>query len=244
MVLGMSLLAAALAAVPMAQAQDAPAQRGQHGFGGGQLVRGTVTAVAADHLTVKNDSGDTYQVDITANTILMKDRQPVKITDVKAGDGVGVMGIPNEATKSVHARLVSVMDAAEVQKMRENLGKTYIVGKVTAIDMDALKLTILRPDNVSQVIAVDEGTSFRRGGRMVGNETTESGPAEAGVPQTPGDENITLSDIKVGDTIAGQGALKNSIFVPSVLRLMEHYPRHSQRAGNNATAGAGKPSDQ
>ena len=45
------------------------------------------------------------------------------------------------------------------------MGKTYITGKVTAIDMDALKVTVMRTDGVSQVIGVDEQTSFKRGGR-------------------------------------------------------------------------------
>ena len=49
-----------------------------------------------------------------------------------------------------------------MKKMKEDLGKVYITGKVTAID--DVKLTVMRPDGVSQVIEVDEGTSFKRGG--------------------------------------------------------------------------------
>ena len=106
-----------------------------------------------------------YQVAVSANTRLTKERQPVKMADIKVGDGVGAMGVLDAATKTVHAVFVAVMDAEQVKKARENMGKTYITGKVTAIDMDALKLTVMRTDGVSQVIGVDEQTSFKRGGR-------------------------------------------------------------------------------
>src|SRR5271168_5327512 len=148
----------------LAQGQEGQDEGGAS-FAGGQMVRGTVTATAADHLTVKTDAGEVYQVSLSANTRLTKDRQPVKVADVKVGDGVGAMGVLDPATKTVHAVFVGVVDAEQVKKARENLGKTYITGKITAIDVDALKITVMRPDNVSQVIAVDEQTSFKRGGR-------------------------------------------------------------------------------
>ena len=149
-------------------------QDGQRGggaaFAGGQMVRGTVTVVTAEQLTVKTDAGEIYQVSLSANTRLTKERQPVKVTDIKVGDGVGAMGVLDPATKTVHAVFVGVIDAEQVKKARENMGKTYITGKVTAIDMDALKLTVMRPDGVSQVIGVDEQTSFKRGGRGMAAE--------------------------------------------------------------------------
>jgi len=138
------------------------------------------------------------------------------------------------------------MDAAEVQKMRENLGKTYIVGKITAIDMDGLKLTVLRSDNVSQVIGVDEGTSFRRG-RMIMSMMNGSGPMEAGGARNAGPndaESITLADIKVGDMVAGQGALKDGIFVPTQLSVTDPSQQHRRHMDHNAPAGAGNTSNQ
>ena len=140
-------MAAAVIALPemiLAQdGQDGPRQGGVT-FAGGQMVRGTVTATAADHLTVKTDAGEIYQVVVSANTRLTKERQPVKVADIKVGDGVGAMGVLDAPTKTVHAVFVGVMDAEQVKKARENMGKTYITGKVTAIDMDALKLTVMR----------------------------------------------------------------------------------------------------
>jgi hypothetical protein len=236
------------------------AQDGQAGsrpdgvaFAGWQMVRGTVTAATADHLTVKTDAGETYQVAVSANTRLNKDRQPVKIADIKVGDGVGAMGVLDPATKTVHAVFVGVIDAEQVKKAREDMGKTYITGKVTAIDMDALKVTVLRPDGVSQVIGVDEQTSFKRGGRGMAAIASGAGVVDAGPMGGRGNgvgsgsgtgngagagnagESITFADVKVGDSVAGRGALKNGVFMPTELRVMD--PAAGQRRRRGADGG-------
>jgi hypothetical protein len=246
----MLLLMVAVAAVPttaLAQdEQDGPRQGGM-AFAGGQMVRGTVTATSTDHLTVKTEAGEIYQVALSANTRLTRDRQPVKVADIKVGDAVGAMGVLDPPTKTVHAVFVGVVDAEQVKKARENMGKTYITGKVTAIDMDALKLTVMRPDGVSQVIGVDEQTSFKRGGRgmaaiangggvvdMGGGGSGRQGigagtpagsgtiaGAGAGARNGGGGESITFADLKVGDTVAGRGALKNGLFMPTELGVMD-----------------------
>jgi hypothetical protein len=207
-------------------AMTALAQEGQGSgerggaFAGGQMVRGTVTTAAADHLIVKTDAGEVYQVAISANTRVMKDRQPMKVADIKVGDGAGAMGVLDAPTKTIHAVFVTVMDAAQVKKMKEDLGKIYITGKVTAID--DVKLTVMRPDGVSQVIEVDEGTSFKRGGRGMMSMMSGSGPVPAHPEGTAaGGESITLADVKVGDTVVGPGALKNGVFVPTQLGVMD-----------------------
>ena len=233
-------------------AQDGGAgQEGRGGGmpGGGQMVRGTVTASSADTLTVKTETGEMYKVSVTANTRMMKARQPVKLTEIKAGDGVGAMGVMDAPNKTLHAMFVSVMDAEQVKKAQADLGKTYIAGQVTA--MDELKLTIKRADGVVQVIEVDEGTSFRRGGRGMGmmggagsGETTRPRPAQpdeaAGAHR--GGESITLADIKVGDSVIGRGALKNGVFVPTELGVMSPGGRRrSAGSGEPPSAGAGTP---
>jgi hypothetical protein len=219
--------------------QDGPRQGGA-AFAGGQMVRGTVTAATQDHLTLKTEAGEVYQVSVSANTRLSKDRQPVKMTDIKVGDAVGAMGVLDAPTKTVHAVFIGVMDAEQVKKARENMGKTYITGKVTAIDMDALKVTVMRTDGVSQVIAVDEQTSFKRGGRGMMALANGAGPIEMGGPggaggrgngtgngdaaggrSSGGGESITFADVKVGDVVAGRGGLKNGVFVPTELGVMD-----------------------
>lgn len=242
---GALLVSLAMPVFSYPQIGDAgPGDGGRVAFAGGQMVRGTVTAVAADHLTVKTDAGDVYQVAVSANTRVMENRQPVKLDDVKVGDGVGAMGVMDAPTKTVHAVFVAVMDAEQVKKAREGLGKVYITGKVTAVDMDALKITVLRPDGVSQVIGVDEGTSFRRGGRRMESMMNGSGPVSTGAPGTAaGEESVTLADVKVGDRVMGRGAMKNGQFVPTELgivdpSMMRQRGRRSSDEGGAKSAGA------
>jgi hypothetical protein len=221
-------------------------------FAGGQMVRGTVTAIAADHLTVKTEAGDIYQVAISANTRVTKERLPLKLTDIKAGDGVGAMGVLDPATKTVHAVFVGVIDAEQIKKAREGMGKVYITGKVTAIDLDGLKLTVLRPDGVSQVIGVDEQTSFKRGGRRMATLASGAGVGEVGSPAAErsnganssgnsSGESITFADVKVGDSVAGRGALKNGVFVPSELGVVDAAMVQQRRRRAAEAAGAVAP---
>lgn len=217
--------------------QDGPGQRGA-AFAGGQMVRGTVTAATGDQLTVKTETGEVYQVAVSANTRLTKERQPVKISNIRVGDGIGAMGVLDAPTRTVHAVFVAVVDAEQLKKARENMGKTYIAGKVTAIDMDALKLTVMRSDGVSQVIGVDEQTSFRKGGRGMaalasgggvvkmgggGNGRGRGNGAGAGdgAGSSNGGESITFADVKVGDMVAGRGGVKNGAFVPTELGVLD-----------------------
>ncbi len=230
------LLTLALVALPLRAQQGGSEDEGAVAMGSqGRMVRGAVTATAADRLTVKTDAGDTFQVIVTTNTRVMKERQPLKLADVHVGDGLGAMGVIDPATRTVHAAMVFVVDAAQVKKMKEDMGKTFISGKIVAIDIDDLELTIHRQDGVTQKIAVDEGTSFRRGGRregamMRGDGSAEAsfgpgagagsgGGARAGAGQ--GGESITLADVKVGDMVIGPGALKAGTFVPTQLTVID-----------------------
>ncbi len=233
-------LALLLSGAVAAQAQDGPPGGGF--AGGGQMVRGTVTAATDGTLTVKTDGGETYQVVTTTNTRVMKDRQPVKIAAITVGSSIGAMGLLDAPTKTVHAMFLTVVDAEQVKKMREGMGKVFIVGKVTAIDETTL--TILRQDGVTQKIEVDETTSFKRGGAGMRAFMAGSGPVDAGaVRQGPPAESITLMDIKVGDSVGGQGAVKNGVFVPKELSVMA--PRTPGAGGgrrrNQDGAAAGAP---
>jgi hypothetical protein len=214
----------------------------------GRMVRGTVATATADGLTVKTENGETYQVVVTTNTRVMKDRQPVKLTDIHPGDGVGAMGVIDAPTKTVHAAALFVVDAAQIKKAREDLGKTYITGKVAAID--DVNLTIERPDGVSQKIMVDESTSFRKGGRRMRGEgfgmgagpgMGEGGGQGQGAPAPAADpaESITLADVKVGDRVMGRGALKGGVFVPTELVVMDPSAMGRRRGQGSADAPSG-----
>lgn len=208
-------------------AQEPGEQAGGRGqFAGMQRVGGTVTAVAGDAVTVKGEDGVTYQVTTTPNTRLMKGQGVAfKVADLKAGDGVMAVGNMDVPTKTLHAAMMFATDAEQLKKMRENLGKTYIAGRVTAIDTDNLKMTVQRSDGVAQTIGFDESTSFKRGGRAMRFSTGGPGIGSGGVGPVEGGESITLADIKVGDNVAGQGSLKSGVFVPTQLNVATPRPR-------------------
>jgi len=196
---------------------------------------------------VKTEDDSTAQIVTTDNTRVMKGRgNTVKVADLKVGDGVMAMGNLDAPNKTLHAAMVMATDAAELKKARENLGKTYIAGKVTAIDLDNAKMTVLRADKVSQTIGFDETTSFKRGragrgggfggGGFGGGGGGAEAPANA---PAPAGESITLADVKVGDEVAGQGALKSGVFVPTQLTVVT--PGQGRRRGDgppNGTPGA------
>lgn len=251
-------LAALLSLALLVTAPALKAQAGDPGqdnapavvMGSGRMVRGTVTAVAGDKVTLKTEAGDTFSVAITPNTRVMKDRQQVKAAQIKIGDGIGAGGELDQSTKTVHALFVSLVSAEEVKKMKDSFGKTWISGKVTAID--ELKITIMRSDKVSQTIAVDEDTSFKRGGRgmamaMQGGSSVPMGEGAfrggnggngGARPQgADGGEPITLADVKVGDVVAGQGALKNGVFVPTTLAVSDP-SQHRRRQPGDANSPA------
>jgi hypothetical protein len=238
-----------LLAAPAACAQEGdpgPENAPAMAMGSARMVRGTVTAVASDQLTLKTDAGDTFSVALTPNTRVVRDRQPAKAADIKAGDTIGAGGELDPSSKTVHALFVSVVSVEEVKKMKDSFGKTWISGKVTAID--DLKITILRSDKVSQTIAVDDDTSFKRGGRgmamaMQGNASFpmggggwRGGNGGNRPPSADAGEPITLADVKVGDMVAGQGALKNGIFVPTTLAVSDPAQQHRRRQQGDAPA--------
>ena len=147
-------------------------------FGRGNGVRGTVTAAAAGSFTIRTDEGDTYKVLYSPNTRLMKDRQPIEAADIHVGDMLMAGGLVDAKAKTVGAVFVLDIDAQEVRNARAAFGKTWVIGKVTAIH--ELKITIERAgDKQAQIVAVDENTSFRKHR-----------------------EDVTLADVKVGDMIS------------------------------------------
>jgi hypothetical protein len=240
-------------------AQDAPAaaggRQGRGGqFAGMQRVAGEVTAVAGANITIKTEAGVTMQVVTTDNTRVMKGNgggsgEPsaaaIKVSDLKAGDGLTAMGNLDAPNKTLHAALVIAVDAAQIKAAKANWGKTYIAGKVTAIDMDNAKMTVQRPDGSAQLtIGFDETTSFKRGRanvnlEMFGGERGGFGGGgrargQGGAPEA---ESITLADVKVGDQVAGQGTVKAGVFIPGELTVAT--PGQGRRRGGNGGPGDG-----
>lgn len=219
-----------------AQAQEAAPQNGQgqgrgegRGMGGGMAMmggnsaHGTVTAVSGNEITVKDEQGQAWKIETGVNTRFMKDREPVKVSDIHAGDMLIAAGNVDEQAKSVGAAFVVVLDpaqAARMEKMRADFGKTWTAGKITAINTDALTVTIERPDKVAQTVAVDENTTFHKR-----------------------NEDITFPDIKVGDMVRAEGALKGSNFLATNFSVMEFGQRGQGRSGQPG-GGPGAPGSQ
>jgi Domain of unknown function (DUF5666) len=196
-----------------AQPQNQPGQ--YHRFMG---VMGTITAINSDSITVKTRNGQSAQVNLSDKTQYRKDREAAQLSDFKVGDEIVVRGQP--AGPGVwQADMVGARPAGGpgMGRFREGLGKQFIVGEVKSID--GTQLTILRPDNVSQTITLDENTSFRKDG-----------------------QSITLADLKTGDHVFGRGEVKNNVFVPAVLNV--GMPGMMMRRGPGAGQGQDMPNSQ
>lgn len=203
---------------------------GRRGFGGGmgmmgRSVLGTVTEAAADHYTIKTETGDVYTIHFSDNTRIMKQpagmRGPgaaggneegggaggggrmgrggyggnppeqIKASDIKVDDAIGAMGDIDTAAKSVSAARIMLLDpeaAKRMEEMEANFGKTWLQGKVTAIDGTKITLTGAL-DNAPHTAVADENTTFRK-------------------RRDP----ITLADIQVGDMVRIDGAVKDGVF--------------------------------
>lgn len=203
---------------------DGPGQRGGRGWGGGmgmgggRGLMGTVSEVAADHYTIRTEAGETYAVHFSANTRILKQAagqgrgqggermgpagappEAIKSGEIKVGDVISAMGEVDTSAKSLGAMVVVLMDPERAKQMREmqaNFGKTWLMGKVTAIS--DLTVTLQSPvDNANHSFVADENTSFRK-------------------RRDP----ITLGDIQVGDSVRVEGAVKNGTFLAASVAVM------------------------
>ncbi len=195
----------------------------------GDRVFGTVTAVGKDSLTISPQGGsgpnDDFKapvtINISDNTRIHRQRDAIKLNEIKKGDTVYAVG--HRAGNTVQATMLGVFPSEMVVRKSsppggkgsyaaggafnpEDMGSKYILGTVKAIDKT--RLTIARTDGKTQEIEVDGNTTFRRS-----------------------QQNITLPEIKVGDFVMGRGALKNNIFVPRTLNVGPPQPQLQSGSG-------------
>jgi hypothetical protein len=211
---------------------------GRGGMGGGNRLMGTVTEVAADHYTIKTETGDVYTVHFSANTRITRQPagmrgpggagggggqgnggggggygrggngggygnggnppQEIKATDIKVGDAIAAAGDIDATAKSVGATRIVQLDpdtAKRLQEQAASFGKTWLGGKVTAINGTTITLTGAL-DNAPHSVVADENTTFRR-------------------RRDP----ITLADIQVGDTVRVEGAVKDGVFTATAVGI-------------------------
>jgi hypothetical protein len=185
------------------RSQNEALQPGQAPEGQRMPLFGKITAVRDGSLQVADVNGDTVTVKINGQTEFRKDRQPAKRTDFKVGDIIIVRGEEN-ADHSWTAQVVAARSANGPNgrggpggpggRFAETgtLGKDYVAGEIKSID--APKLSVLRSDNVTQKLELNEDTSLRKGR-----------------------DSITMADIQVGDHLFARGSAENGVFVPKTV---------------------------
>src|SRR5271155_1748526 len=201
---------------------------------------GKVTALHAQSIEIATQSGDTVTVKISGSTQFRKERQEAKLSDFKVGDTVFVRGQEN-ADHSWTAEMIGERPAGGfgggprsggANNSSEGggpgaggagggrpfgvLGQDYVIGEVKAVD--APKLTILRPDNVTQTVELNEDTSLRKGR-----------------------EAITMADIQPGDHIMVRGGMANNVFQPKTVNVIG--PEQWKRMQEMGMAGGPPPAN-
>jgi len=125
--------------------------------------------------------------------------EEISASDIKVGDAVGAMGEVDATAKSVGAVRIMLLDpetAKRLEEMEANFGKTWLQGKVTAIDGTKITLTGAL-DNAPHTAMADQNTSFRK--RR---------------------EPVTLADIQVGDSVRIEGAVNNGVFTATSVSVV------------------------
>jgi hypothetical protein len=105
--------------------------------------------------------------------------------------------------------------------MMGEMGKDFVVGEVKSVN--APQITIVRPDNVTQTLELNEETSLRKGR-----------------------ESVTMADIQPGDHVFARGAMQSNVFVPKNIMVIgpEQWKRMQEMGmvpGANKPAGDAKP---
>jgi len=209
---------------------------GRGGTMSGRGPVGKITAMTNGSIEVTKPDGTKVLAKLSANTEFRKDRQPAALTDFKVGDFVMVRG-PENSDHSVNAEMIGGRSgnagggnggsgggrfgsgrgagggAGPGGPPMGELGKDYVAGEVKSIDPP--KLTVLRSDNVSQTLELNEDTSLRKGR-----------------------ESITMADIHPGDHVMIRGASQNNAFVPknAVVLSPEQWERMQQNRARSAPA--------
>lgn len=125
--------------------------------------------------------------------------QPIKASEIKVGDAIASMGEVDASARSVGAMGIVLLDperAKEMAQMQADYGKTWLMGRVTAID--GVKVTLMGGvDSEPHAFVANENTIFRK-------------------RRDP----ITLGDIRVGDMVRVDGSLKDGVFTAASVHDM------------------------
>jgi hypothetical protein len=186
---------------------------------------GKITALGNGTMQLATPDGTTISVRVTDKTEFRKDRQPATLADFKVGDIVFVRG-DEAADHSVTAQMIGARAAGGPEGGSRGpggagfgeMGKDFVAGEVKSID--APKLTVLRPDNVTQTLELNEDSSLHKGR-----------------------ESITMADIQPGDHVVVRGAMQNNVFVPKNVIVVspEQWKRMLDMAASRTPPAGGTP---
>src|SRR5215475_5704809 len=209
---------------------DQPGRGQRGGEGGPRPVLGKITSIQNGVMELTGPNGQAVKVKFTDQTQFRKDRQPAKVSDFKVGDLVAVRG-EESADHTINATLIGARTGGMMYSgpaggqggprggimAGGTLGKDYVVGQVKSIDPP--RMTVLRTDNVTQTLELNEETSLRKGR-----------------------DSITMADIQVGEHIVSRGEVRNDVFVPKGVMVLnaEQWQRfqefQAQMGGENKPA--------
>lgn len=194
--------------VPANSSQDPSGQQHEpRGEGRGRPVFGKISALSSDSIEVTGPDGNKITLKLTSSTEFRKDRQLAKATDFKVGDPVVVRTDQTEGKATTALMVLTGQFGVRNGQggpagfgggfgaMSGTLGKDFVIGEVKAVDPP--RLTVVRTDNVSQTLELNEDTSLRRGR-----------------------ESVTMVDIHAGDHVIARGAVANKVFVPKSLSVI------------------------
>jgi hypothetical protein len=208
--------------------QDGPPRQQAPGEDGRMPLFGKITAIHNSSFEISNPNGETVTVKLTPQTEFRKDREAAKRSDFKVGDVIAVRGQENPdhtwTAQAIGARSANG-DGRGPNMQAGTLGKDYVAGEVKSVD--APKISVVRSDNVTQTIELNEDTSLRKGR-----------------------DAITMADVQVGDHLLARGALQDNVFVPKFVMVIgpEQWKRMQEmggvRPGAPANAGPGGASQR
>lgn len=193
--------------------QDAPPNKQDQAqdYGRRMPLFGKITAIHDSTIELSNPNGDAVTVRLTPQTEFRKDRQPAKRSDFKVGDVIAVRGQENPdhtwTAQMIGARSANG-EGRGPNMQAGTLGKDYVAGEVKSVD--APKIAVLRSDNVTQTIELNEETSLHKGR-----------------------DAITMADIQPGDHLLARGALQDNVFVPKFVMVIgpEQWKRMQEMGG-------------
>jgi hypothetical protein len=192
---------------------------------------GKITAIHDSTIELSNPNGEAVTVKLTPQTEFRKDRQAAKRSDFKVGDVIAVRGQENPdhtwTAQTIGARSANG-EGRGPNIQAGTLGKDYVAGEVKSVD--APNISVLRTDQVTQKIELNEDTSLRKGR-----------------------DAITMADVQPGDHLIARGAVEGNVFVPKFVMVIgpEQWKRMQEMggmrqggAGNSRPAGAAqKPAE-